>query len=267
MLWREIFETPLADLHLGSIQNHSLSFTDRDAKFLRTPKYRVIADRKLSRVPFDFYVYIVDNERTEEVPRASKGAKGGYSKFFGIETDENDRYDMMELVGRVQTNVMMRRLSGVQMLIVHNDPDAERWMPLTPWMILHRLAHAVLDKGQMGYTHLNGVKECWLAFEKLTQLCRLPSDPVSDPWDRGLQNTSLRSMFSFSSKDNAPNFDDYEIYIEMFVSYLYNGGKLKYRLPEGAQENALLEIKQEMDKVTHLFGEITQELYGVVWMG
>ncbi len=266
----DLFEKILSEMPVRGIEKeirgyNTNRFRDRDQKYLKTPKYDDIVTKKLERVPFDFYVYIVDTEATrDEIGLASNSART-FSLFYDP-WNQDDRDKLLAMIGRRKYEMVSKNRGAVHMMITHNDPDSMDWMPLTPWMILHRLAHAVLDADQMGAKHIDAVNDCRkalnVAFDSLRDLESVLEDRY--PHTEIYAEDVIQRVMPFKSA-RLRNSDHYEVKLELFVFYLWNGGHLKFRetgYPEIDAWSA--NLKKVMEP---LFSTLIEEIKGVMWTG
>ena len=226
--WSLDSEEDVADLPTDDYR-----FTAQDRKYINSQSYPDIVIKKLTRTPFDLYVYIRDNEYTRQYTSMVSGDKTqGYVTGF---IDNDDK--ILEMIGpRANSTFLKNRTAGVHLLVAHNDPYADRYMPLTPWMILHRLSHAVLDHYGKNNTILDTNRaELWSIIGRLSKFLPMKS---------------------------AATADEYEKFVESLAYYWYTGGNFKI-IP--AEENL---AKQELiDRLITLYAEITPSLIGKMWIG
>jgi hypothetical protein len=155
---------------------------------------------------------------------------------------------------------------AVHMMITHNDPDSIHWMPLTPWMILHRLAHACLDANQMGARNLESVSNARKGlnnlFDGLQDLEALLEEKY--PHEKLYSENIIHLIMPFKSAQRTIHNHD-ELKLELFVFYLWNGGHLKFKQTQYPEINAYaVNMKRTLEP---LFAEVVQEIKGVMWTG
>jgi hypothetical protein len=153
-----------------------------------------VLDTVLSRVKdFNFHIYIGDYVRTDM----------NIQKYF---FDKIPKEDIVFLKSKSQGDL------------------------LTPWMILHNMGHAVFEMGN-GSSKDAIERIIYKLVRSLTfgetpfalDILRLKLDPKLSPLK---PNEILSLLFNFASvKSNVQGED--ELIYEIFVSYLYGGGKLK----------------------------------------
>jgi hypothetical protein len=177
-----------------------------------------VLDTVLSRVKdFNFHIYIGDYVRTDM----------NIQKYF-FDKNNIPKEDIVFLKSKSQGDL------------------------LTPWMILHNMAHAVFEMGngsskdaidRIIYKLVRS-----LTFGETTfalDILRLKLDPKLSPLK---PNEILSLLFNFASvKSNVQSED--ELIYEIFVSYLYGGGKLKR--PVGDKLNKLTIFCNQKSSVKH----------------
>lgn len=261
-----LVEMPVANIEREADWVDDNRFRHRDQKYISTPKYDAIVVKKLQRVPFDMFIYILDNEVTrEEIGLASNNDKT-FSLFYDP-YNLKDNKTISGLLGPKRSELLRSNRQGVHMLITHNDPDADRWMPLTPWMIMHRLSHAVLDNGQMGMQHIPGVKEVRKTFSKFYDGLM---DIVEEIESSGIYiETSVGELWEmllpYKSANNDVTTDWYEVSMDLFTYYCYSGGEMKFKETKYPTLNNFgVTMRAEFQAV---FSELVKEISGVLWTG
>ena len=223
-------------------------FRDQDEKYMSGKNYDEIVKKKLRYVPFDLYIYIVDTEQTRKIPYISaydRPLEQFYSTFIPL-SDNHQDFSLSNLqIDSIQKNYN-ENPKAVHLLISHNDPEANDWMPLTPWMILHRLGHACLDADQKAYQRLPIVKTIRNSWYNMV---------TSRAETMALVKKHLKTKSAKAS-------DSDELLIEMFVSHCVNGN-IAFRY-EKEDWGKLHRVQHVFDE---LFTELIEELRGKVWIG
>jgi len=173
-----------------------------------------VLDTVLSRVKdFNFHIYIGDYVRTDM----------NIQKYF---FDKIPEEDIVFLKSKSQGDL------------------------LTPWMILHNMAHAVFEMGN-GDSKDAINRIIYKLVRSLTfgetpfTLDMLRLNPKLSPYR---PNEILSLLFNFASVKSSVQGEDELIY-EIFVSYLYGGGKLKR--PVGDKLNKLTIFCNQKSSVKH----------------
>lgn len=265
----DLFEKILKEMPVRGIEKeirgNTDRFKDRDQKYLKTPKYDQIVTKKLDRVPFDFYVYIVDTENTRDEVGLASGAAKNFSLFYDP-WNQDDRDKLLAMIGQRKYEMVSKNRGAVHMMITHNDPDSIHWMPLTPWMILHRLAHAVLDTDQMGAKHIEAVNDCRRVLNATFDALRDLEDVLEEryPTTEIYAEDVIQRVMPFKSAQRR-SADHYELKLELFVFYLWNGGNLKFRETGYPEIDAWsVNLKKSLEP---LFAKLIEEIKGVMWTG
>lgn len=135
---------------------------------------------------------------------------------------------------------------------------------LTPWMILHNMGHAVFEMGNSSskdtikmavfnlVTHLTFGKTPFTTVNKFYDNNEFPSVEFKP-------NKILPLLFNFASAkstvENKTVQDDDELVYEIFVSYLYGGGKLKRpdfkKLTKFCNENSPINHNKNISPINH----------------
>ena len=136
---------------------------------------------------------------------------------------------------------------AVHLVISHNDPEANEWISLSPWMLLHRLGHAIFDKTQRAADELPVVKQ------------------IHKIWPPYLSYSIEKAVLSnLKSVSSSRGLDAGEGLIEMFVSFCLNGNISFKTVDDPATRSHVYRLGRNLDL---LFDELINELKGKVWTG
>lgn len=236
----QLFEAPIADIsHYGdwSSDNHGPSMeagnnemgahgndsfiSKIDRRMAQDPKNLEILTRYFRSRKEDFYIYFIND--AEVGLNFFSNLDYGEIKPSDPEWDWFDKYadgDFREkVVERINDN-------SIQIILTHNDGGAVRHN-LTPWMMVHRMAHALYQMvaGQYEYSVVNTLCRGMYETEEGEEL---------PDWfiDGELDTEILKSMATFKSArdNNILNDSILEIFCEMFTQYIVKG-EVSYRKP------------------------------------
>lgn len=235
-------------------------FTDRDRQFINAKTYRPLVIKKLNKVPLDLYVYIIDNEKTRKHIQMVSGlyfipGKSDYYRVFTL-ADKLRSPNTKKLLKSIGLHIpilnILRHPKAVHLLITHNDPYTDSFMPLTPWMIVHRLAHGVLDGSGPTVAGLADLEiEIKGLFESIIE-------HFGDP--------NYLGIFRFKSARPESTVKvpfESESWVEAYTSYLVKGGSI-YLNQLGDDPEYINGIEYEMNE---LFKRLTEMIKGLVITG
>lgn len=130
MRWKEINEAPLADFGTYGDLDKEGSFRSGDLRAMKNPKWVEKVERYLKKSPQNINLYLVNGDI------------------------KNRDYEERQKYGGVQSLSYVERLIGkkvpdaidsITVVLMNNEGD-ER-VGLTPWIVAHRIAHALLAPG------------------------------------------------------------------------------------------------------------------------
>ena len=185
MRWKEINEAPLADFGAYGDMSTPGSLRADDLKAINNPKWLEKVRSSLAKLPYNLNIYMV-NAKDGIVTFDDNGIEG-YSKF-----DVRDLGNIQKYVG-VHNSRMALRLTGqipkdfkssITVIMVENEGTGR--IPLTPWMMSHRVAHAMLYAGYYS-TSLDSDSRNQVAVNKFTR--------AMTDFMRGVESRFLNSEF------------------------------------------------------------------------
>lgn len=132
-------EAPLADFDVRGDRDNEGSFAAPDVKAFNNERWLKKVENHFSRTPYDFHIYLFNAPKGEFKITRSDGSVGTFTGTFlnGRLTTQDQFETLEELVGRVPVN-----RDGIS--IVMTDNEGSDKITLTPWILAHRVAHALL---------------------------------------------------------------------------------------------------------------------------
>jgi hypothetical protein len=205
-------EAPLADIttHGDPLDQEGGSFNRMDRRFIQAAIINKFYHEKLKKLPFELYVYVINKE--ELLRFAQSSFENGYEIMAGtVEWGrppmlyaERRWHEMPELSLIFPT--VQKNLNGtnVHLILGNNYAAGGGDVPMTPWMIVHRLMHCVDPESEVLNPH----------FWSKSIITYKTSKKISW-WDVVMMK---------SVRDEDPNFDnEMELALEMAVEYYYTG--------------------------------------------
>lgn len=149
MRYKEIFlhEAPIADFDVHNMEQPG-TFSDRDRALLQDPAHVQHVKQRFQHCPYTFNLYFVNQPGTSYTgrPDSDMRDKGQTGRFTA------EWYRDMAHAGLVSTNTV-RALTGLDVkaspdgiTVVFLSNASESFpMPMSPWIIAHRVGHALTD--------------------------------------------------------------------------------------------------------------------------
>lgn len=148
MLSKDLFEAPLADFDtLGDLDAPGSLRAD-DLRAMRNPKWREKVYRAFHKTPFDFNIYVYN------APEGIAPVGRGYGYAAGDPIQVNDLKNLGQYAGiqplRVIQHIIGKEIPNAEhsitVVLVENEGDAR--VSLTPWILAHRVVHAIFYAAQ-----------------------------------------------------------------------------------------------------------------------
>lgn len=195
MRYHEIFEAPLADFDIYGDRTNAGSYTASDVRAYNSNKWFAKVISHFNKVPqkINIYLYNAPNGKftvgDEEVKSIREYANGRLNMV--------SKYRLEQILGIK----IPRDTQSINFIMFDNEGDEK--VGLTPWILAHRLVHALLFGTSV--------------------------------WDtralRSLAKTEYRKLFKFKSAKNNAVVRETEYIIELFTQYIVQG-KITLNIPE-----------------------------------
>ncbi len=258
-----LFEAPLGNFHLQGFDDEPTRFRAPEMKMMKQPQYVEKLGRAFRRTPFIFDLYMDNTDSNLE------GVEGEYDQGddFGedsldpegptnpIEAMENEFSQLLNTVPNVfwtehgkynEYGLIPSRSKAIRVIFKRNANPGPSKIPMTPWIVAHRLAHGIFDaaaQGEFGHDSINqdnlgfdvaGVgKNVRLLANELTNIARRKgkSDTLGkiiDPLDRSYMAPSYwkqmleKLMGTFRSARDA-SLQDSEFLVECMAQFIIQG--------------------------------------------
>lgn len=147
MRWKEINEAPLADFGAYGDLDREGSFRSDDLRAIRNPKWLEKVRSGLSRSNYLYNIYLFNGE--DGYVTFDENGVEGYSRANVRDLSTLNRwagvYPISKLKQITGRDPPSNYYDCINLLLTENE-GAER-MPLTPWMLAHRMSHAILYAG------------------------------------------------------------------------------------------------------------------------
>jgi hypothetical protein len=214
-------EAPLADISVhGTPLDQQGSFDQMNRRLIDKAIFHGIYHEKLRKLPFDLYVYVLNQEGLHEFSErmynthanTGGGFVGGkvvWSNPPEVRGDYNASFKIPEL-GLVRDAVSKNSNgTNVNLILGNNFAAGGRDVPMTPWMMVHRLLHCI------EYIQFEN-------FRAFPEQASTKNEIVGYKSKRKISWWDIAMMKSVRNDD--PDFDnDAELVMEMAVEYFYTG--------------------------------------------
>jgi hypothetical protein len=256
MRWKEISEAPIADFEVHGDTSQEGSFRMDDLKAMSNPKWLKKVEHYFSRVPQNINLYLVnvaDFVGAVGIRFNRYRNLGRLDEWSGIRS----LAEVQKIIGKVPPNAEQ----SITVVLVENEGDGR--IPLTPWMVAHRMAHALLtpDRGDIGIargafldkanTFISGAANRLSKIPHIRdELEALGHNPdVLAP----IQKIQLIGMelakFKSAQTGKIPEGREGELIVELLAQYLVQG-KITFKRMDGNVEmdDFLTKIEHDLDR-------------------
>jgi hypothetical protein len=241
MRWKEINEAPLSDFGVSGDLDQEGGFRSGDLKAVQNPKWIEKAHNIFSKTPFDFNIYIHN-------PR--DGIETIDGKVMAVrDLDEIQKYHgltSMTALSKIIGFTPPKSEQSINVLLLQNEGD-ER-VGLTPWIMAHRVAHAILYANRSPEQHQNKeltefINDFDLMFNQFFRDIRIPMEFFLKDVPREVYNASDTDYAKYMMKHYAKMLGQFksardgsirnsgEFKVECFTQYLVTG-KITFNRPE-----------------------------------
>ncbi len=173
MRWKEITEAPIADFGTYGDMSQEGSFRANDLRAMSNPKWQAKVHRMFAKTEFPINLYLVNapNDKTilglfgnPNTETSSYRDLSGLNKWSGIKS----KTEIEGLIGRELQHADLEQ--AITVVLIENEGDGR--IALTPWMVAHRMAHAmVLSHDPQKYGDLtNYVNRMFPAFNNFINI-------------------------------------------------------------------------------------------------
>jgi hypothetical protein len=256
-----LFEAPLGNFHLQGFDDEPTRFRAPEMKMMKQPQYVEKLGRAFRRTPFIFDLYMDNTDSNLE------GIEGEFDQGddFSPEQDldpegpknaieqmENEFRQLLNTVPNVfwtehgkynEYGLIPSRSKAIRVIFKRNANPGPSKIPMTPWIVAHRIAHGIFDavaQGEFGHDDIHpdndvaGIRQTIkeLAIE-LSKIARRKGKPdvlgkIIDPIDRNYSHPlywrhmleKLIGTFR-SARDGA--LQDSEFLVECMAQYIIQG--------------------------------------------
>lgn len=244
MRWKEITEAPIADFGTYGDMSQEGSFRSNDIKAMTNPKWQAKLHRMFERTEFPINLYLINAPNDIHTPafmgspamsRSGYRDVGNLRNWAGIRSKD----DIEQLLDRKFTPAEYEQ--AITVCLIENEGD-ER-IPLTPWMVAHRISHAfLLEHDRNKYYDIanlvSGLFSKWNAFIEVahTRLEQSSAD-YSDMYEKfretkyGQAKFHAVSAYLGQTKGMKNLSNAGEFLVESFAQFLIQG-KVSYNRPE-----------------------------------
>ena len=147
MRYFELFESPIGNLEVHNMDVPG-TFPDIDRKLLTSEKHIKNIRYRFQNVPYLFHLYFINRNDVQYTKTINNTTIPSFTDEF--------RNDLKDLSGET-TSMEIKRLFNIDVkpdskaitVFYCSNANIENSISMTPWIIAHRFAHAVMDKSIM----------------------------------------------------------------------------------------------------------------------
>lgn len=274
----QITETPIEDLQFKGDLDTEGSFRPDDLRAFRNPKWEVKVRNAFFKTPFKFNLYFYNG-------------KDGKIPFLPIKNSENDQ-EKEEFTRNIRNLSLLKHYAGelpteqflswfkanpkkdeISIVLLHNEGAGR--LPLTPWVLAHRLGHAmgfvgdqqsrgiVINPVDMSNTNYR-VYEVMIHFENLFSkfLSKYRDSLRKSEFYKNFKNDDMgKFALSLVGRSKAVRENNLvgatEFMVELIAEYLIKG-EIKLNIPPNTEDN--IELKLIIRNYERDFNEVINEL-------
>jgi len=176
-LTNPLFETPLGNFHLQGFNDEPVRFRAPEMKMMKQPSYVEKLGRAFRRTPFIFDIYMDNRDSNLD------GLEGEYDQGDDfsykenpydpdapknpVEHMENEFSQLLNTVPNVfwtehgkynEFGLIPSRPKAIRMIFKRNANPGPSKIPMTPWIVAHRIAHGIFDavsQGEFAHDSIN----------------------------------------------------------------------------------------------------------------
>jgi hypothetical protein len=215
MRYSEINEAPLAGMDAPNLDKEG-SFSRYDRNYISKTILKNAYVEKLKNVPVDLYVYILNQKGLED--EAKKRTNDVFPLMGQVHWDIGPAVrstnthsskliklrQLYPLRAQIDTN-LKKNPSSIHLIIGDNVSDGA--VPLSPWMILHRLMHT---------TEVVRYSDPIMKTTSILKHYRPENPAVLSWWDVPMMKSVINGDPEFFNNED-------EMFLEMAVEYMYTG--------------------------------------------
>jgi hypothetical protein len=149
MRYQEICETPIEDFAAHNMDREG-TFSAKDRAILQDPQQVRHIKKRFETVPYTFNLYFINQPQksyTKPLRPGDVRGQGQTARFTSDFTKDMDAF------GGISTPEKVRQLTGITVnptadtitVVFLSNANETYSMPLTPWIIAHRIGHALSD--------------------------------------------------------------------------------------------------------------------------
>jgi hypothetical protein len=266
MRYHEICEAPLTDFGAYGDLSREGTLRSDDLKAVQSPKWQEKLSNFFSRTPYNFNIYVYNGGEDGRIhfPHPTPGRKGTDLKVTDLIYLENfSGVYYPDLFQRTFGFVPPDYQGAISVMLVENEGNDR--LPLTPWMVAHRIAHALnMPSRDDFFDHLTDaeIKETWKnAFTGMVKfrdvMCEFLGGDYSDIAALIGKTRAMRSR-----KLSNPG----EFFMEMITQYIVQGSLTFNRAPDleavGLTDQTLRDWEISLNsKLKRFFGSCVGKIF------
>jgi hypothetical protein len=259
MRYRELIEAPIADIHVLGDPNNDTTF-DQGTGFDTTDQKMITRGREhyiraFSRTPHVFEIFFINDADLDGSSEFANDVVDDYAEAYGAGIHDS----VLDIQGKpgVIRHVQFANLSPI-----------ENRIPMTPWILAHKIAHAIQDSLTVLHNYYKGVGNHIRQINRQLYDIALMiggEDPINSPID--VKDTEfgfphfndLVATLTMQSARSGRLNNPFEVWAEVVAQYLV-GGRVTMRVGPDIQPlvNRLNDAIRDM--FTSLEGKVTLEV-------
>lgn len=252
-LFSDLNEAPLADIQLhGDWSDNSTHLAPKEkpgsswewgkdnkensfvSKIDRKMAQDITVQSKLRKYfevhSMDFYLYLVNDPEMEAFHK---------DLDYSIITPQHSKWSLFS--EELRETLLKREANSIQIILTQNEGGSERHA-LTPWMICHRMCHALIGTGgSFNQMIIDDVKN---QIVEILEKCYRDMEDVDPSDQRKVASEFFRHVCTFkSARDNnilnGEDLSNFELFVDALTQYLIKGKVTFKAAPEEFRDQYL----------------------------
>lgn len=235
-------DSPDEDLPDGLGDNSFVSKFDR--ALIQDPKTEATLRRFLKKIDMPIHVLFLNSRAGLEIAK-------DFLDYGEYDDERENSENMRALLGKALTSriASLRKDRKALVVVLTHNEGGEKRHPMTPWMIVHRMAHAC------------GADTLSLGVEFNAELMELKRLVGLNPL------AALKAINTFrAARENMMVGDvEVEVACELFTQYIVTG-RVKFRVPQGTPQKNVATVERIVrsmeERLTELLDDYIKRLAG-----
>ena len=227
----DIFEAPITDFENIDTSDNPTSFTPSERKSLTSERGQLRYFNAFKKTPYNIKVTIVHNSKVDSSSGTDNENVDGW--VSRMETGIHDEYSFYDSVGD-KTVVVSGEAGVIKVVMLTNLSSPENRMPMTPWILAHKIGHSFQDQFRNIHHQNKEVNDFITTLDTLLHdlgtsvekhhgvISRARDE--SDKWSKFMYPYFMTKILTMKiARVDAVRINPFEIFPEIIAQYLITG--------------------------------------------